>query len=78
MPSNPLEKARARYVVPIDPIVLAVKCAGAYAMMTPPSDATPHQAFFGMEPESQDAWLRVANAALKFWGDQIQAANRSN
>lgn len=72
-----LKKSAAKYIAPIDPVELAVRLAESYNQMKRPADATGMQAFMGMEREAQDAWLRAANSAMRYWHECITSANKT-
>jgi hypothetical protein len=71
-----LKKATAKYIAPIDPVELAVRLAESYNALKRPEGATGMQALLAMEKDSQDAWLRAANAAMLYWKECIANANR--
>lgn len=73
--ASALKKSAAKYVAPIDPVELAVRLAEAYNEMKRPAGATGAQAFFSMEQDAQDAWLRAANVAMLYWRECIANAN---
>jgi hypothetical protein len=70
-----LKKSAAKYIAPIDPVELAVRLAESYNEMKRPVGATGMQAFVTMEQEAQDAWLRTANTAMRYWQECIASAN---
>ena len=49
-----LKKSAAKYVAPIDPVVLAVYMLEAFARFGHPPTVTAHQAFFSLEKIDQD------------------------
>lgn len=71
-------KIAERFVAPIDPMELAVRLAESYNGLKRPPEASTSQAFFSMEPPSQDAWLRTANAAMEYWRECIKDMQRAN
>lgn len=66
-----VEKTKAKYITAIDPMELAVRLAESYNEMKRPPGASASQAFFSMEPESQNAWMRAANCAMEYWRERI-------
>lgn len=71
-------KVRAKYIVPLDPVELAVRLVEAHQVLKRPPGSTGAEAFFSMPKEAQDAWLRAANAALNYWQESITGMNASN
>ncbi len=70
------EKIKAKYVTPIDPIELAIRMLEAAMQVRRPQDVSAATAFFGMDKQDQDAWLRAANAAMNYWGECINDMQR--
>lgn len=73
-----LKKSASKYIAPIDPVELAVRLAESYNEMKRPNGATSMQAFMSMEAASQDAWLRSAHTAMRYWQECIASANTAN
>jgi hypothetical protein len=66
-----IEKTKAKYITAIDPMELAVRLAESYNSLKRPPAASTSQAFFSMPTDSQDAWMRAANAAMEYWRERI-------
>jgi hypothetical protein len=66
-----VEKTKTKYITAIDPMELAVRLAESYNGLKRPPGWTTSQAFFSMEAQSQNAWLRSANAAMDYWRERI-------
>ena len=73
-----IEKSKAKYITAIDPMELAVRLAETYNGLRRPPGATTSQAFFSMEPQSQDAWMCAANAAMEYWRECINDLKKPN
>lgn len=71
-------KIKAKYVAAIDPMELAVRMAESYNGLKRPPGASTSAAFFSMEAESQDAWLRAANSAMEYWRECINDMQRAS
>lgn len=74
---NPLSKAKAKYIAPIEEGELAVRIAEAVIGMKRPPDMTTAQVLASM-PENQGVeFLNAARAAMGYWRECIDGANRS-
>jgi len=76
--SDIARKVAAKYVAPIDPVELAVRMLEAAGQLKRPEGATPAQAFFSMDTEDQEAWLRAAHAAMLYWRECISDMNATS
>lgn len=74
--TNPLKKAEAKYVAALDPIELAIVIARAVTGMRPPEGVSDHAAFFALQPEAQELWLRAANITMEWWRLKISEASK--
>lgn len=72
-----LAKAKAKYIAPIEEAELAVRICEAMNGMRRPPGSTAAQALDGMEPESRNVYRNAARAAMAYWKECIDAANRS-
>jgi hypothetical protein len=69
-------KTEKKYITPIDACELAVRLAESYNRMKRPPGASGAAAFFSMEQEAQDAWMRAATAAMDYWRECIKNLQR--
>jgi hypothetical protein len=74
--ADALEKAKARYIAPIDEAELAVRICEAQNGLKRPPGSTARQALDGMEPKSRNAYRNAARAAMTYWKECIDGANR--
>lgn len=76
--SATLAGAVERFVAPIDQLELACRMIEAAGRVKRPKGASAAEAFFAMDKEDQDRWLAAATAAMGYWRECIEVAQRPN
>jgi hypothetical protein len=71
-------KVAEKFVTPINAMELAVRLAESLNGMKRPQGSTAAQAFFSMEKDSGDAYMRAATAAMDYWRECINLMQRTN
>jgi hypothetical protein len=69
-------KVEAKYIAPIEEAELAVRLAEARCGLRRPTGSTALQALDAMEEEDRVSWRRAAIAAMEYWRECIENANR--
>lgn len=77
-PTQTAKKAVAKFITPVDAMELAVRLAESLNGMKRPAGATTAQAFFSMEKESADRYMRAATAAMDYWRECINNIQRTS
>lgn len=73
-----LEKAKARYVAEISEGELAIRMAEAAIGMKRPPGKSVQECLDSFPADWGEAFLRASKAAMSYWAECIESANRSS
>jgi hypothetical protein len=69
---------KAKYVASISEAELACRLIEAVFQMKRPPNASPEEVLDGMEAADRQIWRTAARAAMEYWRECIDNANRPN